>query len=168
MIRMIGAGGFINSHLCEKLLEKTPHRLMVVDTTDVEKPTTDDSFVPASSSLAVNPVSTSVRPPSPQKSSVFSGNHSVNQAVGLKLFACSFSFVAGAAVDLSPSHGSLALLESTGIISTLFRDAATNSRSSLTNSHKLLCRRCLSLHVLNLEFSATMKPSSYSLQVGAA
>ncbi|KAI3737761.1 hypothetical protein L2E82_27773 [Cichorium intybus] len=30
-ICMIGAGGFIGSHLCEKLLTETPHTVLVVD-----------------------------------------------------------------------------------------------------------------------------------------
>lgn len=30
-ICMIGAGGFIGSHLCEKLLEETPHKVLAVD-----------------------------------------------------------------------------------------------------------------------------------------
>lgn len=30
-ICMIGAGGFIGSHLCEKLLSETPHKVLAVD-----------------------------------------------------------------------------------------------------------------------------------------
>lgn len=30
-ICMIGAGGFIGSHLCEKLMEETPHKVLAVD-----------------------------------------------------------------------------------------------------------------------------------------
>ncbi|KAJ0801928.1 putative UDP-glucuronate decarboxylase [Helianthus annuus] len=30
-ICMIGAGGFIGSHLCEKLMSMTPHRVLAVD-----------------------------------------------------------------------------------------------------------------------------------------
>ena len=30
-ICMIGAGGFISSHLCEKLMAHTPHKVLVVD-----------------------------------------------------------------------------------------------------------------------------------------
>lgn len=30
-ICMIGAGGFIGSHLCEKLLTETPHKVLAVD-----------------------------------------------------------------------------------------------------------------------------------------
>ncbi|KAL6518017.1 UDP-D-apiose/UDP-D-xylose synthase 2 [Orobanche minor] len=33
-ICMIGAGGFIGSHLCEKLLEETPHKVLAVDVGD--------------------------------------------------------------------------------------------------------------------------------------
>lgn len=30
-ICMIGAGGFIGSHLCEKLMSETPHKVLAVD-----------------------------------------------------------------------------------------------------------------------------------------
>ncbi|CDP21953.1 unnamed protein product [Coffea canephora] len=30
-ICMIGAGGFIGSHLCEKLMSETEHKILVVD-----------------------------------------------------------------------------------------------------------------------------------------
>ncbi|KAH6780829.1 hypothetical protein C2S52_012066 [Perilla frutescens var. hirtella] len=33
-ICMIGVGGFISSHLCEKLLEEMPHKLLAVDVHD--------------------------------------------------------------------------------------------------------------------------------------
>ena len=28
---MIGAGGFIGSHLCEKILQETPHKILALD-----------------------------------------------------------------------------------------------------------------------------------------
>ncbi|KAL0436980.1 UNVERIFIED_CONTAM: UDP-D-apiose/UDP-D-xylose synthase 2 [Sesamum radiatum] len=31
---MIGAGGFIGSHLCEKLMSETPHKVLAVDVYD--------------------------------------------------------------------------------------------------------------------------------------
>ncbi|KAL2239897.1 UNVERIFIED_CONTAM: UDP-D-apiose/UDP-D-xylose synthase 2 [Sesamum indicum] len=33
-ICMIGAGGFIGSHLCEKLMSETPHKVLAVDVYD--------------------------------------------------------------------------------------------------------------------------------------
>jgi UDP-apiose/xylose synthase len=30
-ILMIGAGGFIGSHLCEKILQETPHKILALD-----------------------------------------------------------------------------------------------------------------------------------------